>query len=228
MSSETQFAVSAVSSSTAEPAVPMPDLNVLQKARTRRRLMIGRIFGVVMLGLLLSASNFWDESGRPLVGTALFAAGLTLTVIGFLGRFWSLLHIGGRKKRTLVTGGPYSLCRHPLYFFTYIGGLGICLTTRTFAIPLLFTVAFALYYRTVIRSEERFLHVNFAGYGDYSRQTPTFFPKWRLPEGELVIDTRVLYRELVTTALFLISIAVLELIRELSEALLTPTFFTIL
>jgi protein-S-isoprenylcysteine O-methyltransferase Ste14 len=228
MSSETNFAVSAVSSAVAEPAVPTPDLNVLQKARTRRRLIAGRLFGVLMLALFLSASNFWHDSGRLLVGTSLFAAGATLTVIGFLGRFWSLLYIGGRKKRTLVTSGPYFLCRHPLYFFTYVGGVGICLTTRTFAIPLLFTIAFALYYRTAIRCEERFLHVNFEGYADYARHTPAFFPKWGLPEGELVINTGVFYRELVSTALFLISVPVLELIRELSRTLMTPTFFTIL
>src|SRR5262245_36841884 len=30
-------------------------------------------------------------------------------------RFWATLYIGGRKERELVTDGPYSLCRHPLY-----------------------------------------------------------------------------------------------------------------
>ena len=38
---------------------------------------------------------------------------------------WSSLYIAGRKGRELVTVGPYSTCRNPLYFFSIVGAAGM-------------------------------------------------------------------------------------------------------
>jgi protein-S-isoprenylcysteine O-methyltransferase Ste14 len=35
-------------------------------------------------------------------------------------RLWSTLYIGGRKRVVLVSDGPYSLCRNPLYVGTFL------------------------------------------------------------------------------------------------------------
>jgi protein-S-isoprenylcysteine O-methyltransferase Ste14 len=42
-----------------------------------------------------------------------------------LGRTWCSLDISGRKKRELVTVGPYALVRNPLYIFTLLEAFGI-------------------------------------------------------------------------------------------------------
>ena len=41
-----------------------------------------------------------------------------MILICILGRTWATLYIGGQKQRELVTKGPYSVVRNPLYLFT--------------------------------------------------------------------------------------------------------------
>src|SRR6476660_1715925 len=43
-----------------------------------------------------------------LLGWGAFLGGTAL-------RLWATGYVGGRKRRELVTEGPYSLCRNPLY-----------------------------------------------------------------------------------------------------------------
>lgn len=163
------------------------------------------------------------------VGTALFLAGTLLTVAGFCGRLWCFSYIAGRKKKILVTGGPYSLCRHPLYFFTLVGGLGLGLCTETLSVPLIFLLAFSTYYPSIIRTEEEFLSVNFPGYDDYKKRVPLFFPSLTrfANEENVVVKAQAFLRELSGTAGFLCLLGVIELIEGLHSANILPTYFLI-
>ena len=51
------------------------------------------------------------------VHTFIEMVGVTLAIVCIGGRLWSCLYIGSRKNRELVTTGPYSITRNPLYFF---------------------------------------------------------------------------------------------------------------
>jgi protein-S-isoprenylcysteine O-methyltransferase Ste14 len=190
--------------------------------------MAGRIFGLGIAVVLIFGSTYW-HSADALVGEILFLSGTLLAVLGFFGRLWSLSYIAGRKKRVLTTAGPYSLCRHPLYFFTLIGGLGLALCTETLSIPVVFLLAFGLYYPSIIRAEEEFLSVNFSGYEEYKRQVPAFFPRsTRLVNEETVlVNARAYLRELSSTAGFLCLLGVIELIEGLHNANVLPTYFLI-
>ncbi|MFV2065761.1 MAG: isoprenylcysteine carboxylmethyltransferase family protein, partial [Pirellulales bacterium] len=46
-------------------------------------------------------------------------------VMGGTFRWWATLYIGNRKQCVLVTDGPYSLCRNPLYVGTFLIVLSI-------------------------------------------------------------------------------------------------------
>lgn len=204
------------------------DRNRRQDARTRNRLIAGRVFGLGLAILLMLGSTYWDLSNE-LIGTALFLAGTILAVAGFFGRLWCLSYIAGRKKKVLVTGGPYSLCRHPLYFFTLVGGLGLGLCTETLSIPLLFLLAFGMYYPAIIRAEDEFLSLNFSDYDDYRRRVPLFFPRLTsfTNEETVLINARAFLRELSGTAGFLCLVGVIELIEGLHNAHVLPTYFLI-
>ena len=111
------------------------------------------------------------------------AVGLAMIVICVVGRAWCSLYIGGRKKAEIVTGGPYSLCRNPLYLFSFIGAFGMGAQTGSIVIAVLFVViAFAVFYVTV-RQEEVWLTTTFGDeYRAYCARTPRFWPrfsKWR-------------------------------------------------
>ena len=96
--------------------------------------------------------------------------------IGVMGRIWCSLYISGFKNAKLVTDGPYSLCRNPLYLFSYLGGVGIMLITETFIFPIVFTLYFLCYYHFVIRQEEAFLSEKYGtAYSDYIKTIPRFY-----------------------------------------------------
>ena len=84
------------------------------------------------------------------------------------------------KNAKLVTDGPYSLCRNPLYLFSYLGGVGIMLITETFTFPIVFTLYFLCYYHFVIRQEEAFLSEKYGtAYSDYIKTIPRFLPSFK-------------------------------------------------
>ena len=62
--------------------------------------------------------------------------GIGLVIICIAGRMWSCLYIGSRKNRELVTTGPYSITRNPLYLFSTIGAAGIGLMFGSIAATL--------------------------------------------------------------------------------------------
>ena len=204
------------------------DRNMRQAVRTRNRLLAGRLFGLGLAILLALGSTYWDISNE-LIGTGLFLVGTLLTVAGYCGRLWCFSYIAGRKKKVLVTKGPYSLCRHPLYFFTLVGGLGLAFCTETLSIPLLFLLAFGTYYPSIIRAEDEFLSLNFSDYDDYRRRVPLFFPNLARfsSEDTVEVNSRAFLRELSGTAGFLCLVGVIELIEGLHSSNVLPTYFLI-
>lgn len=184
------------------------------------------MFGLILLLPLLLGSSYW--SSAPLFGEVLFFFGVLLAVLGCCGRLWCLAYIAGRKKRVLVTVGPYSLCRHPLYFFSLVGGIGLGLCTQTLSAPLLFLLAFVAYYPHILRTEERFLSANFPEYEDYKRRVPLFLPRLsNFVSADVAVNVCAFQKEIVATGGFLVFIGLFELMESLHHAGILPTYFLI-
>lgn len=64
-------------------------------------------------------------------------ASVVLVLACIVGRMWSILYVGSRKNRELVSAGPYSMSRNPLYFFSTIGAVGIGLMHGSVVVALL-------------------------------------------------------------------------------------------
>lgn len=142
------------------------------------RILVSRFIGLVFFTLALVTESAHEGS---MIATALFLFGLMLAVIGTVGRLWCSLYISGYKDSQLVSAGPYSLCRNPLYFFSWIGVTGIGFATETFTLGIVLSVLFLIGYVPVIKSEEAFLQSKFgAGFSRYCALTPRFFPRLSL------------------------------------------------
>ena len=137
------------------------------------------LLAVLAGGLLVTRSTWADEA--PVPAAMLMCAGLFLTGVAAAGRLWCSLYIAGKKNRALVTEGPYSMCRNPLYFFSLLGAAGAVMATGMISVTLGLAALFLLYYRPVIRAEEIRLAGLFGDeYRSYCARVPRFLPRRRL------------------------------------------------
>ncbi|GAA5125279.1 isoprenylcysteine carboxylmethyltransferase family protein [Luteolibacter yonseiensis] len=140
-------------------------------------------------------------------------AGLFLVFAGALGRILCTLYIGGRKNRELCQSGIYSMCRNPLYFFSFLGLTGVCLASQNLTLTLVATSLFLALYRAVILSEEKKLLRLFpSDFPVYAKSTPRFWPR-SLPLGDsqlIQIDTSVFIRSLKEVLWFMVAVVGVE------------------
>lgn len=118
---------------------------------------------------------------RPTSTTIL--VGALPVLLGQALRCWAVgcivLYRGERvKARRLVTWGPYSICRNPLYVANGLIGLGWGIMAGPLALSLFFIVFVALYGFLIVPWEERFLSEKFGKtFDDYRKRVGTFWPK---------------------------------------------------
>ena len=194
----------------------------------RARIAISRVFAVALIGLILVSGSHWQVD-VPLLGSIMFCLGAMLVGAASLGRMWCSLYIAGYKTNKLITEGPYSMTRNPLYFFSFLGAVGIGLVTETFFFTLVTLIGFAIYYPMVIKSEEaKLLKLHSADYDAYFNKTPRFFPNFSaLAEPQEYEVKPIIYRKHILDAVWFIWIlGVLEILKELRVLDIMPTYFT--
>jgi protein-S-isoprenylcysteine O-methyltransferase Ste14 len=116
--------------------------------------------------------SFWHS--------AMIDGGEITLIFGVLGRLWSALYVGGRKNLELVTDGPYSLCRNPLYFSSMLAITGACMISGSMMIALVFPAAFLVVFLYTARRETLHLSSKFGPlFDEYARRTPLLIPNIR-------------------------------------------------
>jgi protein-S-isoprenylcysteine O-methyltransferase Ste14 len=102
----------------------------------------------------------------------------TMFMVGAFFRMWATLYIGGRKGRTLVCEGPYSITRNPLYFGTLLMAVAVALFLRSWTLSAGLALASTAYLFVTIPSEERRLRGKLgAEYAQYCRRVPRLIPR---------------------------------------------------
>ncbi|MBN1931381.1 MAG: isoprenylcysteine carboxylmethyltransferase family protein [Desulfobacterales bacterium] len=193
------------------------------------RIILSRISATIFLFFLFTTKSYW-ETTHEYITFCLFFIGVILVAIASLGRMWCSMYIAGYKDKKLVTEGPYSICRNPLYFFSSIGVIGIGCSTETFTFPIVFIILFAFYYPYVIKSEEKRLKQLFGSYfEEYTKKAPTFFPKLSLlAEPKNYNVNPVIYRRHIFSALWFIwLVGIIEIIEGIREIGFLPPLWLI-
>jgi len=127
---------------------------------------------------------------------------LGLSVLGFIfvtlggfGRLWASLYVEGFKTKKLITEGPYSMVRNPLYFFTYIILLGFCLVVKSIPIAITLIVAFTvLHIPAIIKEERKLLAQHDNAYREYYNNTPRLIPnilKYKRTTSTDIIEVKI-------------------------------------
>lgn len=103
-------------------------------------------------------------------------AGALVSVLGLWLRAWASGHI--RKNTELAISGPYAYTRNPLYFGSFLLGLGFTIAAGRWVLALLFAALFLGIYFPVMRVEASTLAELFGkDYETYRRSVPLFFPR---------------------------------------------------
>lgn len=193
------------------------------------RIPVSRIFVILLIITIIVSESGWNDK-TDLMGTILFLTGAVLVGIASMGRLWCSLYIAGYKTEKLITEGPYSMCRNPLYFFSFLGAIGVGLASETLLIPVFILFGFALYYPFVIRSEETELKKIFNDqFHCYAKDVPRFFPnlsKLKEPE-DYIVKPKVFKKHLFDALWFIWLIGIMELIETLHELNYLPVLFKI-
>ena len=154
--------------------------------RSRRRIRWARELGiravVVALAALLIRLGAFRDHGTAAAGWQL-TLGLVLLAGGLAFAVWGRVHIGrnwgtpmSRKAQPeLVTSGPYSLVRHPIYSGILLAGVGTAIALRwTWLFAVLLAAVYFIYSAHV---EERDLTEQFPdAYPAYKRSTKMLVP----------------------------------------------------
>lgn len=129
-------------------------------------------------------------------GIGEFAIELVAWVLFFAGacwRWWATLFIGGRKIHELVTQGPYSMCRNPLYVGTLLMAFSVAVFLQSVTLFVAIVVVGGLYLWITVPIEERRL---LALYGDqfqaYCRRVPRLVPNPWLYSAPEVVHVRMI------------------------------------
>ena len=184
----------------------------------RRRVIVSRIFAILLILLAtFTAAPYKEDSLTDLLFET---SGLFLLTICSMGRLWALLYISGYKKLELITEGPYSIVRHPLYVFSLVGAIGIGLASENILVLAVLVIFYLSYYPLTILVEEKKLVDKFGqAYPDYIKRTPRFLPKLSLYKSpsQLVVNADIFVRNLANGMWFIWIFILLNLIETLQQ-----------
>jgi len=110
------------------------------------------------------------------IGVALCAAGFALAIWAraYLGGNWGI-PMSMRREHELVTSGPYTLVRHPIYSGLVLAGLGTVLALGVMWLPAIVLVG--LFFVVSAYTEERMLAEHFPeAYPPYKARTRMLIP----------------------------------------------------
>jgi protein-S-isoprenylcysteine O-methyltransferase Ste14 len=188
-----------------------------------QRTTLTRIFAGGLITLLMISYSYWED--EFIVEGFFFLLAALLVGVATVGRLWCSLYISGYKTNSLVTDGPYSVCRNPLYFFSLLGAFGVGLATKTLVIPAIILLGFSLYYPIVIMEEEKELReIHKEKFLAYCKNTPRFFPKLsNLFEPEKYLVKPKIFKKCLFEALWFVWIlGILELAEALHKVEIIP------
>ncbi len=137
---------------------------------------------LVMFLFVWSLDSFYFNFFRGFTGFVPLALRVVLFLVTFVFAFYLLRAshhpiVGAKESKSLITSGPYSYVRHPMYLAPLLIYLGLVfLTVSLVSLVLLIVILF--FYNILVSEEERDLERIFGReYVDYKRRVARWIPK---------------------------------------------------
>lgn len=191
------------------------------------RLRITQGWYLIVLLLVAVSERPWSQHWS---GDLASIAGLLLMAGAALGRVWVSAFIAGYKDERLITTGPYSLCRHPLYGLSLLGGLGVGLASRSLVILAITMLLLGVLCIRAIRDEERMLAARQAeAFRRYRDEVPCLIPrtlKSRAPP-ELQLNVAHYWKAFLDAGSFIALYAAIAVLDSMHAADVLPMWFVV-
>jgi protein-S-isoprenylcysteine O-methyltransferase Ste14 len=161
--------------------------NWLFRWRSYLPLLLLALVGVAVQQIQYPFGRLWihDIWEEMCLGISFFGLLIRVVAVGYAPARTSGRNKSKQVADALNTTGIYSVVRHPLYFGNFLIGFGISLVAWVWWLPVIYTLAFSLYYERIMFAEEAFLRSEFGGEFDaWAAATPAFWPRfwqWRRP-----------------------------------------------
>lgn len=155
-------------------------------------------------------------------------AGYLFLLAGLAVRMWSILYIGGRKSHELVTEGPYSICRNPLYIGTFFLAIGAGLCFENLLMLAATVVIVLPTHAIAARLEEHHLASKFPKeYPPYTQTVPRFWPRFRSYHSRqtLTVSVRAIRRVTIDTMAVLLIPEIEDLLEVLHQRGILPVLW---
>ena len=123
------------------------------RSKINKRIFIPKLLFLPIIGFAVVSGHVYVEDG--FWDTTWEVVSFILLLIAAFGRVWTSAFISGRKDNELVTDGPYSISRNPLYFFSLLGYVGAGLAFEKLTVALGFGIIFLLSHWPTIFAEEK-------------------------------------------------------------------------
>jgi protein-S-isoprenylcysteine O-methyltransferase Ste14 len=161
----------------------MEKLRFLRKSRT---LILKIAFAPAIL-IMLFVWRSWE--GSSITDFIIEWLGYLLLLAGIGLRMWSTLYIGQRKSKQLITDGPFSMCRNPLYFGSLLIAVGVSLCFENFVLLAFVLIVLVPIHLLVIFAEEKKLITAFGtAYEQYKKKVPRLWPAFSRFKTSSVIE----------------------------------------
>lgn len=138
------------------------------------------IFTFVFIVWVLISYTHYDDFTANFIRIV----GVFLVFVGIIGRIYATIFIGGMKNEGVdgskfIDYGAYSICRNPLYLFSFIAFLGLLAIKAQIILLIIGALFFLIIYHYTIKQEERFLSSKFGqAYLEFLEKTARFFPNF--------------------------------------------------
>jgi protein-S-isoprenylcysteine O-methyltransferase Ste14 len=146
------------------------------RSRINKRILIPKLLFLPAIAFAVVSSHVYVEDG--FWDTTWEVVSFLILLIAAFGRVWTSAFISGRKDHELVTDGPYSATRNPLYFFSFLGYVGAGLAFEKLTVAFACAIIFVLSHWPTIMAEEKKLRAKYGErYNEYARTVPRFWPR---------------------------------------------------
>ena len=149
----------------------------MAKALNKNRILFSRFIVILSIALIFLTREV--TTNESFTHSLLDLAGYFLVVICGMGCLYTTAFLGGYKNKELITVGPFSIVRNPLYVFSWLGFTGFALFSTNLWVILILPVSFLFLYQALVRREEAYLLEKFGeSFSIYCQRVPRFIPKF--------------------------------------------------